>query len=270
MSKHSMRRGALGQAQRVLQRLLMACEDGFSTRKRCVEAVLGVGLHQVQQRLLLAALRRVDLHLAAALLREQLFERLAVLEIHRHVDRGGDVLLVEVELLEQRGEELRLVELRLVFPEELAAVHDLAVAQVEQVDRHQRRLGVDSRRCRCRRPRRRPSSAAPRSPRRWRSGRAAPAASSKRISSAACSMRAAQFARQVAVPAFQEQPHVAHRARRRPRPWSAPRRTAPGSGGCGTAGTAWDAGASRSTLQEGTRKCRWMKCTSRCARLAGK
>ncbi len=37
---------------------------------------------------------------------------------------------------------LRLVELLLVFPEELAAIDDLAVAQVEQVERHQRRLGI--------------------------------------------------------------------------------------------------------------------------------
>ena len=34
------------------------------------------------------------------------------------------------------------VELGLVFPEELAAVHDAAVAQVEQIDGDQRRLGV--------------------------------------------------------------------------------------------------------------------------------
>ncbi len=54
----------------------------------------------------------------------------------------GNVLLVEIDLLQQRGEELRLVEFVLVFPEEFAAVHDLAVAQVEQVERHQRRLGV--------------------------------------------------------------------------------------------------------------------------------
>ena len=34
------------------------------------------------------------------------------------------------------------VEFRLVLPEEFAPVHDLAVAQVEQVERHQRRLGI--------------------------------------------------------------------------------------------------------------------------------
>ena len=73
-----------------------------------VEAVLGVGLHQVEQRLLLPALRRVDLHLAVALFGEQFFQRLAILEIHRHVDDRRDVLLVQVNLLQQRAEELRI------------------------------------------------------------------------------------------------------------------------------------------------------------------
>ena len=60
-----------------------------------------------------------------------------------HVDLGGDELLVQVDLLEQRAEERRLVVLHLVFPEELAAIHNLPVAQVEEIERHQRRLGVD-------------------------------------------------------------------------------------------------------------------------------
>ena len=36
-----------------------------------------------------------------------------------------------------------LVELQLVFPKELATIHNLPVAQVEQIERHQRRLGVN-------------------------------------------------------------------------------------------------------------------------------
>ena len=51
---------------------------------------------------------------------------------------AGNVLLVQVNLLQQ-GEEKNCggVELLLVFPEELAAVHNLPVAQVEEIDRHQ-------------------------------------------------------------------------------------------------------------------------------------
>ena len=108
--------------------------------------MFGVGPDQVHQRLFLPALRRADLHASAvrraALLAQQLLQRLAVLEIHRHVNLRRDELLVEIELLQQRGEELRLVEFLLVLPEELAPVDDLAVAQVKQVQRHQRRFRV--------------------------------------------------------------------------------------------------------------------------------
>jgi hypothetical protein len=62
--------------------------------------------------------------------------------IARRVDGRWDVGLIQVDLLDQRGEEVFDVELQLVFPEELAAVDDAAVAQVEQVDRDERRLGV--------------------------------------------------------------------------------------------------------------------------------
>ena len=135
--------GRLGQVQRILHGFLHGARGGLQHAKAGIETVLGVGLHQVEHGLLLAALRRVNLHLAAALFREQLFERRAILEIHGYVDDRGHVALIEIDLLQQSGKELWLVELLLVFPEMLATVHDLAIAQMEDVQRHQRRLGVD-------------------------------------------------------------------------------------------------------------------------------
>ena len=120
----------------------MAFEDGFSTRNRASKLCLALVLHQVEQRFLLPALRRADFDALAALFAEQFFQHFAVFEIHRHVNLGRNVLLIQINLLQQGGEELGLIELRLVFPEELAPVDNLSVAQVEQVERHQRRLGV--------------------------------------------------------------------------------------------------------------------------------
>ena len=83
-------------------------------------------------------------------------------------------------------------------------------------------------------------------------------------------MRRSQLAGQIAMPAFEEQPHVADRGgvgfvRRQSldaRPQAAVNVVL-------QAGMRVAAGEDP-TLQEGTLKCRWMKCTRRCARLAGK
>ena len=66
----------------------------------------------------------------------------AILELHRHVNERRDVGLVQINLLQQRREEFRRIELALIFPEELAPIDDVAAPQVEQVHRDQRRLGV--------------------------------------------------------------------------------------------------------------------------------
>ena len=109
-----------------------------------LERVFRVGFDQRQQRLLLPALRHQDLHFVAALFAQQFFQRLAILEIHRHVDAAGDVLLIEINLLEQRREEFVGLEIEQILPEVFAAIDDAAVAQVEQVGGDQRRLGVVS------------------------------------------------------------------------------------------------------------------------------
>ncbi len=85
------------------------------------------------------------------------------------------------------------------------------------------------------------------------------AASSKRVSSDACSHSLAQLAGQIRHAGL---PETA--GRRAPRSHSSrrssgPPRKVPGSDECGTAGTACGWNRVRSTLQDGTRKCRWIK-----------
>ena len=62
----------------------------------------------------------------------------------RNMNLPRYVRLIEIHLLHQRFDQLGRLEFDLVLPEELAPVHDVAVAHVEQIHRHQRRLGVDA------------------------------------------------------------------------------------------------------------------------------
>ena len=108
MSKHSMRVGALGQVQRVLQRLLDGFRGWLQHAEAGVEAVFGVGLRPASS----MAFFWPRCGVWISTLRwprfsdEQFFERFAIFEFHGHVDFGGDELLIEIDLLEQRGEEL--------------------------------------------------------------------------------------------------------------------------------------------------------------------
>ena len=78
----------------------------------------------------------------APLFGQELFQFVAIFEVGRNVNDRRNVGLLQIDLLQQRCEEFGCLEIGLIFPEELAAVDDLAVAEVEQIDRDQRRLGV--------------------------------------------------------------------------------------------------------------------------------
>ena len=173
MSKHSMRARRFGQVERVLQRLLDGLRVRLQHAEARVEAVLGVGLHQVEQRaLLLAALRRADLDPAVRA------SRRAALPAPRDLRTPpgtwisrGHVLLVEIDLLEQRRRKTRRARMRTV-PRWSSQKNSRRstiwpLRRWKRLTRDQRRLGVDSRRYRRRRPWRRPSSAALRSLPRW-------------------------------------------------------------------------------------------------------
>src|SRR5262249_31748852 len=77
-----------------------------------VKRLLGVLRGQVDERALFAALRRDDLNLASSLFAQQLFERGPVFEVDGRKDVAGDILLIDVDLLEQRGKEFPRMERR--------------------------------------------------------------------------------------------------------------------------------------------------------------
>src|SRR5208337_2221036 len=81
-------------------------------------------------------------------LRKNFFQRRAVFKIDGHVNRVRYILLIEIDLLQQGREELAWLESRAcygfaqVLPEELAPVHDLSTAHMEEVYRHHPALAV--------------------------------------------------------------------------------------------------------------------------------
>ena len=139
-----MRRGRIFQAQRILQRPLNRLRGRLHHAEPLLETVLRVRFHQLDHGPLLPALRRVNLHLAPAPFGQKLLQNLAIFEFDRHVNQRRNVRIVQIDLLQQRSEKLRRLELRLIFPEELPPVDDAAAAQVKQIHRDQRRLGVIS------------------------------------------------------------------------------------------------------------------------------
>ena len=181
--------GKLGQHERVGERLL----DGLARRLQHAEALrvglVGVLAGEIDEGFLVAALRHGDFDLVAGALGEERGEGFAVVEVGGDEDRARDVVLVDVELLEEGGEDgagvegglrslssprsqnarpgapgsvapsglkpplrfraepvpqhrhdvqpassAQLQQVGQVFPEKLAAVDDLAVAHVEEID----------------------------------------------------------------------------------------------------------------------------------------
>src|SRR6266571_706467 len=109
--------------------------------KRVLESgLLGVVADQINERALFTTLGNQDLDAALALFREQLFQHDAVFEIYGHVDVARHILLINVELLKQRGKKFAGMKfaaglkLRNLFPEEFTAVKHATRAQVEEVD----------------------------------------------------------------------------------------------------------------------------------------
>ena len=174
--------------------------------------MLGICLHQRQSGFLRSPLRCSDLDFAAAHLRQKLFQFLALVQSPpEHGSCAGTYAASDIDLLEQRLKKFRRVELFLIFPEELPAVDDLAISQMEQIHRNQRRLrmiGKDIDVLAFRPP---PSSASAPSREQSSTRLRRPAASSKRISSEAACIRLCSSCGQVAMPPFEKQTHVPHR-----------------------------------------------------------
>ena len=105
MSKHSMRRGQLGEHQRLGQRLLNRLARGLEHAEALHVGLLGVLAGQIDQRALFAALRNGDLDAMAGALGEQCGECFAVVEVGGDEDGARNVVLVDVELLEEGGKD---------------------------------------------------------------------------------------------------------------------------------------------------------------------
>src|SRR5207249_11112135 len=95
--------------------------------------VTGVAGHELEQGAPSSALRRQDLDLPASLFGQEFFQDCAVLKVHRGVNLVGQILLIEVDLLQECGEKFEGAEVLEVFPEEFLPIDGRASAQVRQV-----------------------------------------------------------------------------------------------------------------------------------------
>ena len=135
-SKASMRFGGLGKIERLAEALQHFARVRFENAKAPLKRVAGVTRHQFQKRALGPGLRGENVDGAPALLREHFLQRFAIVEVHGRVNLARQILLVQIDLLEQRGEELARVEFFQVLPEKLAPVQHAPAAQVKKVDGH--------------------------------------------------------------------------------------------------------------------------------------
>ena len=97
--------GQFGQREDVLQALLDRFLAGLQDAEALIVALLRVLPGEVDERAFFSALRDGDLDLVAGAFAEQSGERGAVGEVDREINGARNVMLVDVELLEQRGEE---------------------------------------------------------------------------------------------------------------------------------------------------------------------
>ncbi len=151
MSKHSMRRGGAPDRASLRFSRDIAAGDGAPARNRWRNPQTGVAVHEIHHLAFAAALRRPDLHLAAATNAQPVFKQAAILEICRHMNLGGNKRRIQIVLLENRAEELAGIEGFLIFPEEFPLIDNTAAAHVKDGDGNHSILRGDSRKCRCRR-----------------------------------------------------------------------------------------------------------------------
>jgi hypothetical protein len=102
--------GQLGEHERVGQRLLNGLARGLQHAEALNVRLLGVLAGQIDERAFFSALRDGDLDAMAGALGEQGGQGFAVVEVRRDEDGARDVALVDVELLEQGGEDRTGVE----------------------------------------------------------------------------------------------------------------------------------------------------------------
>src|ERR1700729_665673 len=94
----------------ILQRLLDRLERRLQNSEALIVRLLGVLADKIDERALLAALRRENLDALSRALGQHFGQHNAIGKLNRNKDRSRDVALVEVKLFEQRGEELCRIE----------------------------------------------------------------------------------------------------------------------------------------------------------------
>ena len=104
--------------------------------------MLCVVFHEIKKSALGAALRRANLNFVSSALRECFFEQGTFLEIFGDVNHFGQILSIEIKLLQEGRHKLLRIKFLKVFPVKFAAVHHAPAAQVKKIRGHQRRLGV--------------------------------------------------------------------------------------------------------------------------------
>ena len=137
-----MRFGGAGKVSADSSASAMAFELGFSTRNRCTKECCA--FFSTSSRNACFCPRcgfRISTRCPAFSVR-RLFEQFAILEIQGHVDVARQIGGVEIELLQQRRQKFRRIEILQIFPIEIAAVDHAAAAQVKQIHGNLRRLGV--------------------------------------------------------------------------------------------------------------------------------
>ena len=189
----------------------MALEDGFITRKRASKLCLAL----VSTRSSMAFFcPRCGVWISTLRLRfseSSSSSGFAVFEIHRHMDDRRDVLLVQINLLEQRGEELAARRTRAGPPRKTRGGPRSARCASGKGSAPPAAAPRSRRRYRHRRRRRRPSSGARPSLPPLPAGRAARRLlRSASLPTPRCHPLA-QSLRQVAMPPFQKEFGVAHR-----------------------------------------------------------
>ena len=102
--------GQLGEHEDVGERLLNGLARGLEDAEALDVRLLGVLAGQIDEGALFAALRDGDLDAMAGALGEQRGQGFAVVEVDGDEDRARDVVLVDVELLEEGGEDAAGVE----------------------------------------------------------------------------------------------------------------------------------------------------------------
>ena len=132
------------QIQRILQCLANCLRRRLQNSESLFERMLRVALHEIEESPLGPALRRKDFQFVSCTLRQSGLQQFPIVKVRRYVNRFGQIIRLQVKLLQKRRHKLLRVKLFQLFPVEFAAIHHTPAAQVKKVGSNERRFGVIS------------------------------------------------------------------------------------------------------------------------------